>query len=448
MKAIGLDIGTTSLCGIVLDAQTGETLYTINRPNNSALPPSFPEERAQNAELIVSEMLAIAEELAAKEQNIASIGVTGQMHGIVYLDKNGHPASNLITWQDARGDLPFKNGETYAEHLKTASGYGAVTHFYNVQNGLVPADAVTFCTIQDLVALTLTKGNTPHVHISNAASFGLFNLEHLTFDHNSIKNSNMSPEFFPSVEPKTALLGQTPSGIPVAVAIGDNQASVLGSVSEPETSVLVNVGTGSQVSAVINGYAANTTQELRPLTEHNYLLAGSSLCGGRAYSILENFLRSIAEEITGTAIKSAYPAMDRLTADLTPPDDGLQISTLFSGTRKDPSLRGTIEQIGTENLTMRHLCWGVMHGIVNELHDICKDLLPHLKTPPTRLIGSGNGIRNNPALAELFYETFGLPLLIPAHCEEAAFGAALFSLVASGNYSDFSKAQILVQYQS
>jgi len=454
MKAIGLDIGTTSLCGIVLDTQTGETLHTINRPNNSTIPSRFGGEKAQNAKLIVSEMLSIAEELIAKEQEIASIGVTGQMHGIVYLDKNGQPVSDLITWQDERGGMPFKDGETYAEHLssvsgqRVASGYGSVTHFYNTQNELVPKTAVTFCTIQDLVALALTKGNTPKVHISNAASFGLFDLEHSAFDHASIKNANLSASLFPTVEAKTSLLGRTPDGIPVSVAIGDNQASVLGSVAEPETSILVNVGTGSQISAVVNGYLSNTKQELRPLTEHNYLLAGSSLCGGRAYSILEKFFRSIAEEITETPIKSAYPAMDRLTADLTPPEDCLQVCTLFSGTRKEPSLRGMIEQIGTENLTMRHLCWGVMQGIVQELHDIYKELQPYLASTPTRLVGSGNGIRSNPSLAKLFSETFDLPLYIPAHREEAAFGAALFSLVAAEVYSDFSQAQALVQYQS
>ena len=453
MNAIGLDIGTTSLCGIVLDTQTGETLHTTNRPNNSSLPPRFEGEKAQNAKLIVSEMLSIAEELIAKEHEIASIGVAGQMHGIVYLDKNGHPISDLITWQDARGGMPFKDDETYAEHLskisgqQIASGYGSVTHFYNAQNGLVPPDAVTFCTIQDLIALALTEQTTPRVHISNAASFGLFDSEHSAFDHASIKRANLSASLFPLVEAETSLLGRTPSGIPVAVAIGDNQASVLGSVAEPETSILVNVGTGSQISAVVNDYVANTQQELRPLTEHNYLLAGSSLCGGRAYSILEKFFRSVAEEVTGAPIKSAYPSMDRLTADLTPPSDSLQVSTLFSGTRKEPSLRGMIEQIGTENLTMRHLCWGVMHGIVQELYDIYHNLLPHLTQTPARLVGAGNGIRNNPALVKLFSEAFGLPLYIPAHREEAAFGAALFSLVASGAYSDFSQAQALVRYQ-
>ena len=82
------------------------------------------------------------------------------MHGIVYLDKNGEAVSPLTIWQDGRGDTPYKEGLTYAEWLskktgyKLATGFGGVTHFYNTVNGLVPENAVTFCTIHDLAVMS------------------------------------------------------------------------------------------------------------------------------------------------------------------------------------------------------------------------------------------------------------------------------------------------------
>ena len=46
-------------------------------------------------------------------EDIAVIGITGQMHGIVYTDCNGMAISPLYTWQDGRGNLPY--GDTTYE---------------------------------------------------------------------------------------------------------------------------------------------------------------------------------------------------------------------------------------------------------------------------------------------------------------------------------------------
>jgi len=48
------------------------------------------------------------------------------------------------------------------------------------------------------------------------------------------------------------------------------------------------------------------------------------------------------------------------------------------------------------------------------------------------MTASGNAVRKNPVLRQILAETFGLPLQIPAHTEEAAFGAALFAARGAG----------------
>ena len=54
--------------------------------------------------------------------------------------------------------------------------------------------------------------------------------------------------------------------IPVSVAIGDNQASVIGSVADLEHSLLVNVGTGSLISATTDRPPNDSSLDCRPLT--------------------------------------------------------------------------------------------------------------------------------------------------------------------------------------
>lgn len=452
MKAIGLDIGTTSVCGICCDTETGEILQSVTCANDTFIPSVHGWEKVQDSHALIRKIKDVAAQLTESHSDIACIGVTGQMHGILYLDRQGTPVSDLYTWQDGRGDLTYRNGETYASFLSRqsgyalASGYGAVTHFYNTVNHLIPETAVIFCTIHDLAVMALTGGTRPLLHPSDAASFGFYNLKQNGFDNQAIAACGMDVSFFPEVRDGYILCGKTLSGIPVSAAIGDNQASVIGSVSDLAHSLLVNVGTGSQVSSVIPGYVDSNGMDLRPLTDGLFLLAGSSLCGGRAYAILERFLRETASLVSGQTIESAYPSMDRLMANITPPEQPLRVSTQFSGTRKDPALRGAIQNIGIDNLTMSNLCYGVMTGMATELHDMYVQMQPLLRSLPDKLVGSGNGIRSNAPLARIFTEVFGLPLSIPVHKEEAAFGSALFGMVAAGVYADLPAAQSIIRY--
>ena len=433
MYIIGLDIGTTSVCGICCDANTGEMLKTVTLPNKATVLGTYEWEKLQDAQILVNSVKEIKSILLEQTQDVCSIGITGQMHGIVYLDETGGIVSPLFTWQDGRGDQIYRDGKTYTQWLseKTgyplATGYGAVTHFYNTVNGLVPSTARTFCTIHDLAAMTLANVSEPRLHPSDAASFGLYDLRANQFDANAILKVGMNPKFFPKVETDSNILGETKEGIPVAVAIGDNQASVLGAVEDMQNSILVNVGTGSQISCVVSRVPDDYKMDCRPLIDGLYLLAGSSLCGGRAYAILEKFLRETAMLVTGVEVDSAYSAMNQVMSKYTVPTQALKVDTAFSGTRQEPERRGAISNIGIDNLTMPNLCDGVMNGMVQELFDLYQQMLPMLDKTPSKLVGAGNGIRMNEYLAQRFSDTFGMPLCIPLHKEEAAYGAAVFA---------------------
>ncbi|MDD4413138.1 MAG: FGGY family carbohydrate kinase [Oscillospiraceae bacterium] len=451
MRIIGLDIGTTSLSGIICDADSGEILRTVTYANDTFLPVAQKWEKLQDPIRIISHLREMIKDLL-KAGNVAAIGITGQMHGIVYLDKSGQPVSPLTTWQDGRGDQPYQHGKTYVEYLSEvtgyslATGYGAVTHFYNSVNGLIPKSAVNFCTIHDLAVMALTGQTQPLLNSSDAASFGLYDFKNDCFDLAAIRAIGMDPEFFPPVASGFISAGLTPEGIPVSVAIGDNQASVLGSVNDLDHSMLINVGTGSQISCVVSAPSSDTDIDCRPLIPGRWLLTGSSLCGGRAYAILEEFLRQTAALVTEQPVENAYPAMDKLMEEFVPSGQPLIVDTAFSGTRSQPERRGKIENISIDNLNMANLCDGVMNGMVAELHTMYEKMKPLLKLSPTRLIGSGNGLRFNKPLAQRFSNAFGLPLSIPSHREEAAYGAALFAMVATGIVSSVDEAQTRIQY--
>ena len=465
MLAIGVDIGTTTLCGVITNSVTGEIEKAVTLDNHSAVEGRYSWERLQDPDRILSRVKHIIAALSEGRTQIGAIGITGQMHGIVYVNAEGEAVSPLFTWQDGRGDLPKSNGKSYAGYLseKTghslATGYGAVTHFYNEENGLVPETAVRICTIHAYTAMRLSGQREPVLHMSDGAGLGLFDKEKNIFDLKAVRQAGISPSLLPSVTKDTVPIGTTPEGVPVCPAIGDNQASFIGSVKEPETGVLVNVGTGSQISRYINAFALLPGMDTRPLDRGGYLLVGAPLCGGSAYALLEGFYRSVlalASEKPGLLSgKLLYNAMDKAVLALLDKESThglearseLKVSPLFSGTREEPQLRGAITQIAMDNFTPEQLALGFLKGMAAQLYGYYEDMVKHTGAAPQYLVGSGNGIRKNLPLKRVLEKTFGLPLKIPRYKEEASYGASLLALASTGGYKDMAEARMAIRYE-
>ena len=445
--ALGLDIGTTSLCCIAVDIENGEILKSDTVPNDSFIKSEKSFEKIQNPEIIIEKILGLLEKYTFDFDDIASIGITGQMHGILYLDSNGKSVSPLYTWQDGRGDLVADNS-TYAElfskitESNSATGYGLVTHFYNLKNSLVPKNAVKLSTIHDYVAMRLCSLKKPITHISDAASLGAFDINENKFKTDMLKNAGIDEAFLPDVTADMVIVGDF-QGIPVSVAIGDNQASFLGSVSSDDM-LLINVGTGSQVSVITDTDNIDGDCEIRPLYSKKRISVGACLCGGRAYNILHSFFEMVGKQLFNAENNSLYDAMDTLVSE----ENFITVDTRFSGTRKNPEIRGSINNIGVDNFTPSAIITGVLSGMVNELENLYNQMESKAVKPCVKIVGSGNGIRLNRPLCRMIEKSFGMKIMIPKHKEEAAFGAVIFSLVASGEYENILAAQNkLVKYE-
>lgn len=426
---LGIDIGTTTISASVSDS-FGKQIEAYNIPNGSAVQTGDSFAKEQNAGLIAEKTVKMVESLLGIYPEISAIGFSGQMHGIVYVDKCGNAVSNLITWQDERGNAPFSNELTYAEEMSLLSGYrlstgfGLVSHFYNVKNGLVPKNAVKICTIMDYVAMKLCGRSTPLVHLSNAASFGIFDIKNGCFDTAALEKCGVSSDILPETTGESAFLGDY-NGIPVSVAIGDNQASFLGAVSDYDASVLINYGTGSQISFVSGYVQTHGETELRPFIDGKYLVCGAALCGGRAYAILEQFFASFVAE-AGFDKKKQYNTMNRLALEEINKDSCNlpTVDTTFCGTRTNPSAKGSVIGLDEDNFTPSKLIAATLYGMANELYGMYKDAgSPYF----SRLVASGNGVRKNEALRIVLSKVFGVTTEIPDIKEEAAYGAAKFA---------------------
>ena len=426
---LGLDIGTTSICAVVLDGD-GNIVYTTTKANDYH-GQNGNGERTQDPEKIFSLCEEIYRETVEKFA-VKSVGISGQMHGVLYIDKNGQAVSPLYSWQDERGNLPFENS-TYANVLsmrsgyKMATGFGCTSVFYDFVNEQIPETAVSFCTIGDYIAMKLAKRVTPLIHETNAASLGLYDLKNRCWDSRTISIVGLPVLLFPEVSVDVVELGKTNDGVSVFTAIGDNQASVYGAEQSPDT-FIVNIGTGSQISIIAEKYAEMPAScELRPYFNGRYLAIGCALCGGYSYRLLKDFFNTVSEKEISYETMNGW-AENAMNKDMP------TTYTLFRGTRKDPLLRASITGISEKNFTAQALTLSVLKGISGELKDFYNELLPITGTRK-KLVAAGNAIRMNPALRRIIQEDYGMPLNIPSHKEEAAFGAALIAAETLENHS-------------
>lgn len=475
MKAIGIDIGTTTISGVIVDAESRAVVRAKTIENGSFIKTEHEWERIQDAELIIKKAKELLDELLAGCDDAVSVGLTGQMHGILYVDEKGKCISPLYTWQDGRGNLPEPDGRSLVEEIyekyqvKTASGYGMVTHFYNLRNYRgygtegkkeesafisgkrnVSGEAASLCTIADYFGMTLTGRRKPLIHTSMADSLGFFDGEKGTFRKDMItafgracrqpgvmmageKASAKLPEgrfteILPEVTGELAVLGEY-RGIPVTAALGDSQASFLGSVGMEEGAFLVNMGTGGQISAISDSYCKAPGIEARPYLNGKYLLTGASLCGGRAYAILESFFRSYLSTACGEQKEEQYKVMEKLAEKGFAGGNTIKVVTAFRGSRVNPGLRGSISGIDEDNFTPEAMVCGVLEGMARELFELYGQIHAITGLEAKRLVASGNGLRRNRILREIFSQMFEAELTLAPYEEEAAYGAAVGSLL-------------------
>ena len=439
MKIAGIDIGTTTISGIVLEdkkEKRPEILETKTIQNDCFIQTGHEWERIQDAQQILKKAEALLDCFINKYPDIKRVGLTGQMHGIVYVDEQGKCVSPLYTWQDSRGNLcedklPLTEEIREKYKIRTASGYGIVTHIYNMRHNLVPESAVSFCTIMDCFGMYLTGRKTPLMHVSNAAGIGFFDGSKMCFETEILEKEGVHKSWLPETCMEIRELGLY-KNCTVTTAIGDNQASFLGAAGTWENTALINMGTGGQISILSEKFFETDGIEARPFLDGKYLLAGASLCGGKAYALLEQFFRKFMKEARGIE-EPLYEIIEKLAwkgKELNARQSEnrrLKIETTFDGTRTDPEISGSVMNLFSDNFTPEYFAYGVLEGMSRELYQMYQIICQGTGIKVNRIAGAGNGLRKNPVLCEIIKEMFGAELAVTECEEEAAFGAAMSS---------------------
>ena len=312
---VGVDIGTSSVAAVVVDYR-GKVLATRTVPNPSAGEPTVDGRHEQNADAILKTVNELIEDcevfIRTRKLKLAEIGWTGQMHGLVAVDRKLHALTPFVTWRDVRC-APPKLGSGILEDWRARKVKGV--HRVLTIPGYVIARRTGRC----LVDRTFR------------ASMGT--------DEQLKRFAKWLPE------PDDSLM------------LGDNQAGVYAALRLKPKAAVVNLGTSGQLSRVRDegrgkseeGRGKSEEVEARPFPGGKVLLCRASHVGGVALAKLRQSLgcswqRLNAEAETNPRIAACVSA---IVDDLAKGVDMKGVRTIVGvGTalRLNPCLKKAIER--------------------------------------------------------------------------------------------------------
>ena len=445
---IGIDIGTTSTIGILIDTE-GSTLALAERPaelfsERPGWAEADPEQWWGNACAVVGDLLARS---SKKGEEIAAVGVTGMLPAVVLLDAHGRLLRRSIQQSD---------GRTGREVEALASEIDPAVFVQRTGNGIN----------QQLVAAKLRwlERHEPEVFGHTATVFGSYDyinwrltdvraLEHnwaLELGFLDLASGEIDPELvglghieqrlLPPVKRSHEIIGQvTPEaaaatgltvGTPVVAGCADHVGSAFVAGIRQDGDVLIKFGGAGDILL-----AAGRPQPDPRLFLDYHIVPGLFMpngCMASSGAMLDWIATTFAGaelEAAAAAGEKPYQRLDRLAAELPPGADGLILLPYFLGEKTpihDPYARGTLVGLGLHH-TLGHVWRAALEAVVFGFrHHV--EVFEELGYAVRRVVASDGGASSR-VWMQITADALGRPIELlqghPGSCLGAAYVAAI-----------------------
>ena len=451
---IGLDVGTTGARALACDLN-GTLLATATEEYPLATPrPGWTEQDPEawwaSAQAVLRR---VTSEIAVP---VLGLGLTGQMHGSVFLDAADQVIRPALLWNDQRTarQCAAITERVGADRLLRITGNPAITGFQapkilwlrdeepaayaKVRQVLLPKDYVRLRLTGERATDASDASGTLLLDL-HARNWSDEILDRLEIPRTWLPRVHEGPDVTGMITTAAAAVTGLSAGIPVAAGGGDNAASAVGNGIVSEGVISSSIGT----SGVI--FADSATPRIEPYgrihafchaVPARYHVMGVTLSAGGSFRWWRD----------AGAGGLDYDEMVAVAAQAPAGSEGLVFLPYLAGERTphlDPSARGAF--VGLElRHTRAHLTRAVMEGVVYSLKD-CLDLIIHMNVPVRQIIATGGGARSE-AWRQLQADVFGLPVHRNRVDEGPALGAALLGGVAAGVYADVREACSHIQF--
>ncbi|MFY1654870.1 glycerol kinase GlpK [Solwaraspora sp. WMMB762] len=447
-----IDQGTTSSRCIVFDAD-GAIVAMAQREHRQIFPrPGWVEHDAEeiwaNVEQVVRQALA-----DAGASGLAAIGITNQRETTVVWDRaTGRPVHHAIVWQDTRtGPQLQRLGAAVGEQrLRARTGLPLATYFAGPKamwllehvDGLrerAERGEVLFGTMESWLIWKLTGRHVTDV--TNASRTLLMDVRTLRWDDEIRSAAGIPAAMLPEIVPSASVYGTADSGVaggvlagvPVASALGDQQAALFGQTCFQPGEAKCTYGTGSFLllntgtSAVTSQHGLLTTvaYQIGDAPAH-YALEGAIAVTGSLVQWLRDNLGLIS---SAAQIEELARSVDD--------NGGCYIVPAFSGLfaphwRADA--RGVVAGL-TGYITKGHLARAVLEASAWQTREVVDAMNADSDVALRRLRVDG-GMTANGLLMQFLADVLDVPVVRPAVSETTCLGAAYAAGLAVGFWPD------------
>jgi glycerol kinase len=444
-----IDQGTASSRCLVFD-RAGRIVSVAQKEHRHIYPrPGWvehdPEEIWSNVEHVVRRALAEARLQAA---DLVAVGIANQRETTIVWDRQtGEPVHNAINWQDMRTDHIVRalDAEFGEELFRERSGLRLATYFsgpklrWLLDNvpGLVQraqAGEVLFGTMDSWLIWRLTGRHLTDV--TNASRTLLMNVHTLDWDEGLLDAVGVPRAMLPQIRPSAEVYGEARgllAGVPVAAALGDQQAALFGQTCFAAGEAKCTYGTGSFLllntgdRPVASASGLLTTLCCRVGEEPpTYALEGSIAVTG---ALVQWFRDNL--ELIGSA-----PEIETL-ARTVEDNGGCYFVPAFSGLfaphwRSDA--RGVIAGL-TGYITKGHLARAVLEATAWQTREVVEAMISDAGMSLNTLRVDGGMTANN-LLMQFLADVLDVPVVRPNVAETVSLGAAYAAGLAVGFWPD------------
>jgi len=455
---VGLDIGTGGARAVAV-SESGEVVaeasagYPLMSPH-----PGWSEQNPEDWWRASKEVLGkVAEEVRETGDRVVGLGLTGQMHGSVFLNAEDKIIRPALLWNDQRtqGQCEQMTERIGAKRLIEIAGNPAITGFQapkvlwlrdkepenysKVTHVLLP---------KDYVRLRLTGECATDA--SDASGTLFLDVGSRNWSSEILNTLEIPMEWLPKVYEGDERAGQLrnsvarelglPEGIPVAAGGGDNAAAAVGTGIIESGLLSSSVGTSGVLFAASEDFTPDLSGGLHAFCHavpSKYHLMGVTLSAGGSLKWWRDALN-----VFGSA---NFDGLVEVASKVVPGAEGLVFLPYLSGERTphlDPFARGAFVGL-TARHTAAHMTRALMEGVVFSLRDSL-EAMRRLGVPKEQIRVTGGGARSG-LWRQLQADIYNAPIYRTAADEGPAYGAALLGGVAAEVFKDVPEASSRVE---
>ncbi|MBB5118299.1 glycerol kinase [Streptomyces eurocidicus] len=452
-----IDQGTTSSRCIVFDRH-GAVAGVDRREHRQIFPkPGWVEHDA--AEIWAKVRAVVAGALAAagvRADELSALGITNQRETAVLWDRaTGKPVHNAVVWQDTRTDALCRElgGTDGPDRFRATTGLPLASYFTGPKvtwllehvPGLrrrAEQGEIAFGTVDSWLIWNLTGGPDGGVHVTdvtNAARTLLMDLETLQWDPAALRAMDIPEAILPEIRSSAEVYGTAVgplAGVPVAAALGDQQAAVFGQTCYRPGEAKNTYGTGSFLLLNTGGRPVPSKHGL--LTTVGYRLGGEPpvYCLEGSIAVTGALVQWFRDQLG--LIRSAAE-IEPLAASV-PDNGGAYVVPAFSGLyapywRSDA--RGVIAGL-TGYVTKAHLARAVLEATSWQTREVVDAMYQDSAVRLTSLKVDG-GMTANGLLMQHQADVLDVPVIRPVVAETTCLGAAYAAGLATGVWRDLDE---------